>query len=323
MSFLDDKIKELSEYMPQLTKRPDFDQFWKDTIQQTKEVSLRPEMKIYDYPSPYITVYDITYNGFDDTRIHGWYIVPKFLKQRNYPCLINYHGFTGSRGTPSDFMAWVMMGMAVISIDCREQGGETGNCACYSSGMTMNVTSKGILDKNEYYYRAVYMDCIKAIDFAESCEEVDRDRIVIHGISQGGAIGMAVCALDTRPKIAMVDVPSNSNIEKRIEGRHGSFESVTEFLKIYPKRLQQVYDTLSYFDTMNMADKIKCNIFASVALKDETCPAQYYFASYNRITSPKQITVYPFNEHDGASSVQMEEKLRFVKESGILSKTNK
>lgn len=56
---------------------------------------------------------------------------------------------------PADFMAWAMMGMAVISIDCREQSGKTGNSAAYSNGMTGNVVCKGVLNKNEYYYRAV------------------------------------------------------------------------------------------------------------------------------------------------------------------------
>ena len=40
----------------------------------------------------------ISYNGFDETRIHGWLILPVFLKQERYPCLIHYHGFTGDRG---------------------------------------------------------------------------------------------------------------------------------------------------------------------------------------------------------------------------------
>lgn len=318
MTFLENEIKELSEYKPSLTKREDFDLFWKDTITKARTVPLEPKVEKYDYPSSYVTVYDITYNGFDDTRIHGWYIVPSFLKEDKYPCIINYHGFGGSRGVPSDFMMWVMMGMAVISVDCREQGGETGNCANYSSGLTMNVNSKGILDKNEYYYRAVYMDCLKAMDFAETCNEIDKDRIVIHGISQGGGIGMAMCALDDRPKIGLFDVPSNSNIEKRVEMGYGSYKSVTEYLKIYPERLEKVYETLSYFDTMNMADKIQCKVFASVALEDTTCPAKCYFASYNRITSPKQIEVYPFNGHDGAYPVQIEKKLRFLKDSGIV-----
>lgn len=318
MDLLDAKVKEFSEYFPPLTKRDDFDAFWEETISHTKNVPMNPTWVKTDYPTDNVTVYDISYNGFDETRINGWYIVPSFLKKDKYPCIIIYHGFNGSRETPTVFMNWVMMGMAVIAVDCREQGGITGNCAKYSTGMVTNVTSKGVLDKNEYYYRAVYMDCLKAIDFAEACREVDMDRIVIKGSSQGGALGMAICALDSRPKIGLFGVPSNSNIEKRIEGRHGSFTSVNDYLQKYPDKVDQVYETLSYFDIMNMADRIKCHVYAFVGLADQVCPAKYYFASYNRIKSEKQIALYPFNGHDGARAFHIEKEICYLKDSGIL-----
>lgn len=308
---------ELYSYLPPQTRKADFDDFWKDTLAVTKNVPLKAELQTFDYPSPYVKVYELSYNGFDDTRIYGWYMVPTFVQKDKYPCIINYHGFGGSRGMPSDFMTWIMMGMAVISVDCRDQSGKTGNSARYSSGMVSNVVSKGILDKNEFYYRAVYMDCIKALDFANTRPELDSEKIVINGGSQGGALGMAVCSLDSRPWLAMVDVPSNSNLEARVEGAFGSYSSVTEYLKIYPQQIEKVYETLSYFDTMNMAQNIKCRVFASVALKDTICPAKCYFASYNRITAPKEIRIYPFNGHEGGHVIHMEEKLKFLRNNGI------
>lgn len=315
MGYIEDASQELFSYIPPLTKAEDFDSFWKLTLEKTKCVPLNIEMHPYDYPSPYVTVYSISYNGFDDTRIHGWYLVPKFETKEKYPCLIHYHGFTGNRGKPADFMQWIMMGVAVVSIDCREQSGETGNNAKYSSGSTQNVTCKGINDKDEYYFRAVHMDCLKAIDFAYEQEEIDKEKIIIEGGSQGGALGMAVCALDPRPYLAMVDVPSNSNISKRVEMAWGSFASVTEYLKIYPDKTDKVLNTLSYFDTMNMAHNIKCKVLASVALKDPICPAKLYFATYNRITSEKQIHIYPFNGHEGGMGTHNEIKLRFLRDN--------
>jgi cephalosporin-C deacetylase len=267
-----------------------------------------------------VSAYDIRYNGFDETQIQGWLTIPTFLKQDKYPLLIAYHGFRGSRDTPSYYMPFIMMGMAVLSIDCREQGGLTGNSAVYqSAGMVDSVVTKGILDKEEYYFRAVYMDCVKAIDFAYQCPEIDTDRIAVYGGSQGGALGMAVCSLDSRMKAGIVFVPSNSNITARVEGNYGSFSAVNQFLRRYPHVTDQVFDTLSYFDTMNMADRIQCKILASDGLADPVCPAKLYFASYNRITSDKRIVVYPFNEHDGAHSVQLEKELAYLREIGLTS----
>jgi cephalosporin-C deacetylase len=313
MGYIEDVTKDFYNYLPALTKKEDFDDYWAYTIEQAKNFPLRPERKLVDYPSPHVRVYDISYNGMDETRINGWFIVPSFIKQDKYPCLIHYHGFSGSRGEPSDLMHWVTMGFAVLSIDCRDQGGKTGNSAVYTHGFVLNVASKGVHNKFEYYYRFAYMDCVKAIDFACEQEEVDISKIVIEGASQGGALGMAVSALDDRPVLAMVDVPSNSNLVSRIEGYHGAFSSVAEYLKKNPGQTDLVLDNLSYFDTMNMAEKIKCRVLASVALKDEVCPAQMYFATYNRIRSEKEIVIYPFNGHEGGGAVHTEVKLAFLK----------
>jgi cephalosporin-C deacetylase len=313
MGYIENAAKELYSYAPPLTRKADFDDFWKLTVQQAKDVPLNSEKVKINYPSKHVSVYDISYNGMDETRINGWFIVPTFVRKDKYPCLIHYHGFSQNRGQPSDWMHWVMMGFAVLSVDCRDQGGKTGNSASYTHGFMLNVASKGVHDKMEYYYRAVYMDCVKAIDFVCAQEEVDNSRIVIEGASQGGALGMAVSALDERPIIAMVDVPSNSNLVCRIEGYNGAFSSVAEYLKKHPEQTDLVMDNLSYFDTMNMAERITCKVFASVALKDEVCPAQMYFATYNRIQSEKEIVIYPFNGHEGGGSVHTELKLAFLK----------
>jgi cephalosporin-C deacetylase len=208
-------------------------------------------------------------------------------------------------------MHWVMMGMIVISVDCRDQGGKTGNAASYTHGFVGTVASKGLYDKREFYYRHVYMDCLKAIDFACAQSEVDNERIVVEGQSMGGGIAMAVAALDDRPKLAMVDVPSNSNITARIGGNHG-MSAVVSYLKKHPAQTDLVLDNLSYFDTMNMADRITCPVLASVGLMDDVCPPLMYFATYNRIASEKKIVIYPFNGHEGGGAKQMEVKLDYL-----------
>lgn len=312
MEFVDNILKELCEYRPPLTKRADFDKFWRGTIEESRAVPLESQIIEYDYPSPFAKVYDITYNGFDRTRIHGWYMYPKFVDRRNMPCIVSYHGYGGNRGRPAAFMQWLMAGFAVISIDCRDQNGDTGSRAVYSSGSTQSAVCKGILDKNEYYFRSVYMDCMRAIDFAYTRDEIDKGRIIVEGSSQGGALAMAVAALDRRVYASLADVPSNSNIEKRIEGFHGSFSSVSDYLKVHPDKIETVYETLSYFDTMNMADKIECYVLASVGLQDNVCPAKLYFATYNRIPGEKHIEVYPFNGHEGGGAIHNERKLRYA-----------
>lgn len=319
VDYLKNKIEEFEQYCPSLTKRNDFDEFWKDTIALSKAVELNPSLTEIEYPLAYVTCYEMTYDGYDHTKIHGWYLLPKFVdNQDKIPCIVCYHGFTGSKSLPQEYAQWLLMGMAVIAIDCRLQGGDTASMENYNTGLVGNVTSLGILDKNHYYFRAVYMDCCRAIDFACSRPEIDQSKIVVAGGSQGGALTMAVASLDQRVALAMADVPSNSNIEARIEGKHGSFACLAEYLCRYPERIDQVYETVSYFDTMNLADRITCPVLASVCLKDDICPAKYYFATFNRITSEKEIQVYPFNGHDGGGIAHGKRKLEFLREHNIV-----
>jgi len=42
-------------------------------------------------------------------------------------------------------------------------------------------------------------------------------------------------------------------------------------------------------------------VFASVGTKDPVCPAKFFYAAYNRITSKKEVHNYPFCQHEGGS----------------------
>ncbi len=310
-NYLQSRGEDLFRYEPPLTRERDFDEFWEDTIARAKSVPLRPERVPCDYPSPYVDLFEISYNGFDETRIHGWLMLPRHPRGK-LPCLISYHGYQGNRGFPADLLKWASLGIASLSVDCRAQSGKTGNCAHYSSGNEQSVVTLGLLDREEYYYRQVYMDALKAIDFACSREELDGERIIINGSSQGGAIALAVCALDSRPFLCTADVPSNSNITERVAGRNGSFQNVTEYLRKHPYETDRVLSTLSYFDLMNLADRIRCPVLASVGLQDTTCPARHFFAAYNRIGSEKRIEIYPFNNHEGGGGYHNELKMGYI-----------
>lgn len=324
MSYLEKRIEELFAYRPELTKRPDFDAFWVRRLGEAKDAPLAATLERVEYPAKTVEVYSLAYDGVDGTRIHGLLVYPKAAAgaegSSRLPCLVSYHGFGGSRGYVSDFAPWLLMGVAVLSIDIREQQGITGSAAPYTSGSANSVVSKGLLDKNEYYYGHVYTDCIRAVDVAVAQERIDASRIIVSGVSQGGGIATAVAALDPRPVIAMTDVPSNSNIEHRMEVKvgpysgTGAYASVTEYLRRHPDDVEQVFETLSYFDTMNMADRIRCRVLASVGLEDIVCPPECYFATYNRITSEKEIEIYRFNGHEGGGSHHTERKIRFLAE---------
>ncbi|HEX5416861.1 MAG TPA: acetylxylan esterase, partial [Chloroflexota bacterium] len=159
--------------------------------------------------------------------------------------------------------------------------------------------TKGIHSPETYYYRGVYVDCIRALDFAVSRPEVDPLRIGVTGGSQGGAISLAVAALDPRPILSMPEIPFLCHYRRALEVTdRDPYQEIALYCNRYPDREEQVFQTLSYFDNMNLAEKIRCPVLMSVGLQDLITPPSTIFAAYNRITTEKEIRVYPYGGHE-------------------------
>ena len=310
MGYIDEQAKELYHYLPAQTKQPDFDQFWEDTLAQSAALPLDAVVEeITDYPLKGMKIYHVTYKGFEGVPVTAWFITPAQM-DGPVPCILHYHGFSDFKGLPYIYTHFVMMGYAVFAIDVREQGGDTGNTA-YHGGMAGNVITKGLLDKNTYYFRGVIMDAVRAVDFVCTRPEVDTTRLVTNGGSQGGALSLSVSALDRRIALTFADIPSNCMLTERVRTETGSYGQVANYLRRYPDRTDKVLETLSYFDLVNLTERITSPVFASVGLKDNVCPAKLFFAAYNRITAPKQIDIQPFMGHEIRQNM-VETKLKLM-----------
>lgn len=55
----------------------------------------------------------------------------------------------------------------------------------------------------------------------------------------------------------------------------------------------RMYANLSYFDIKNFARLITCPVLMGIGLQDTTCPPHTNMSSYNLITSPKELVIYP------------------------------
>ena len=317
---VDKPLAELEVYTPSLTAQPDFDAFWDRTLAESASQPLNISSEIIAYPVEQVTVSRVLYDGFGpNTRIAGWYIVPKYRQQvavdGRTPTIVQFHGYSGGKGLPGNYLHWAAQGYCIFTVDTRGQGGETPDNAQYSSGGAVGFMTKGIDDPMTYYYRYVYMDCVRAIDVVRSFPEVGP--IVIKGGSQGGGLTLAVAALarDKGIVAAMPDVPYLCHFERALEiFSDGPYHELVQLWKRLPFAVQMHLRTLSYFDGMNMAPRISCPVLLSVGLLDTICPPSTGFAVYNHLASPdKSLRVYPYNNHEGGAAVHEEEQYRFVR----------
>ena len=140
------------------------------------------------------------------------------------------------------------------------------------------------------------MDCIRAVDFLASRPDVDKKQIAVWGGSQGGGLSFMTAALDGRISYCLADVPWLCDWLRYFKTTN--WEEIDDWIAVDPARnWDSMLTELSYFDTMNMADRITCPVLMGVGLQDLVCPPSTSFATYNRIASPKEYRIYPRAGH--------------------------
>ena len=310
---LEKKIKELEQIDIKKTALPDFDAFWKNKIKETKGAKLNVKSKKADYPLTALRVEDITFEGTDGTAIHAWKVLPNPMHAKKIPFLIHYHGLGGDRAYPYNYAHWAAMGIGVLAADARLQGGNTGSKTGLETGSSGSVASMGIESEHDFYFGKHVVDSLRAVETVITFPEADVKRIIAEGASQGGGVAFSVAALYADEIFAcMADVPAFCWYEKRILDRAGSATDIATYLNRHPDKFERALRTLSYFDNINLVEKIKCPVLASVGLRDNICPSENAYAAYNKIKAKKQMEVYPFAGHEGGGIYHAELKLKWL-----------
>jgi cephalosporin-C deacetylase len=90
------------------------------------------------------------------------------------------------------------------------------------------------------------------------------------------------------------------------------YAELVTYCKTHRDQVEQVFATLSYFDGVNFAARATAPALFSVALMDEVCPPSTVFAAYNHYAGPKEISVWPYNGHEGGAGFQRAAQIRYL-----------
>ncbi len=319
MPFFDMPLEQLQAYMPPRTEAADFDSFWQETLSEARNFPLNAIFEPVDVGLTLQEVYDVTYSGFGGQPIKAWLILPR-QRSGSVPCVVEYIGYGGGRGFPFDWLLWSSAGYAHFIMDTRGQGsswskGDTPDPEPTGSNPHFpGFFTRGILDPKTYYYRRVFTDGIRAVEAAREHSAIASNQIAVTGISQGGGIAIAVAGLDSTINVAMPDVPGLCGIRRAIEIIESSpYNEISNYLKTHRDKIATVFNTLSYFDGINLGIRARASALFSVGLMDETCPPSAVYAAYNYYGGPKEMREWAYNQHEGGGSFQTQEKLRFLR----------
>lgn len=308
--------RELQQYTAELTiDTVKLDDFWTASLQAYENKPLAIERERQESPFPNVTIDKLTYKGYDDTPIHGWFMVPhapNTAQTAKYPTIVTFPGYTDDRGYPERYAQWLLLGYAVFAVDVRGQGGETGNYMPEQSGSVKGWVSSNLLVPEGSYYHALTIDVVRAIDAAAAQPEVDAAKLATVGGSQGGGLALISAALNPKVSAIIADIPNMCHMDFGVLNSGSSLTEIAQHLKRYPERLEAILHTLAHYDMLNLASRIKVPVLMSVGWKDGVCLPETIYAVYNRITSEKVIYDYPFSGHE-VSEYHNRERIAFLR----------
>jgi cephalosporin-C deacetylase len=305
MPVVDMPIEELKKYEGVNPKPVDFEEFWDRSIAEMHALDPKIELIPADFKAPNVECFDLFFSGMGGARVHAKYLRPKNIKTP-HPGILEFHGYSGHSGDWQSKLNYVSAGFSVMSLDCRGQAGLSED----KGGVTGNTLNghiiRGLADNSpeKLYYRNVFLDTAQLANIMMSMDEVDEKRVVAHGGSQGGGLTLACVALEPRICRAAPTFPFLCDYKRiwDMDLDQAAYKELRDFFRSFDPRHENednIFYQLGYIDNQHLAPRIKAKIKMGVGLLDSVCPPSSQFAAYNKITSEKELVIYPDFGHEG------------------------
>jgi len=136
------------------------------------------------------------------------------------------------------------------------------------------------------------------------------------GGSQGGALTIACSALEPRIKKCAPIYPFLSDYKRvwEMDMAKNAYKELQDYFRLFDpihEREEEIFTILGYIDIQNLAKRIKADVLFATGLMDEICPPSTQFSVYNKITSKKEMVIYPDFGHEYLPSFQ-DKTIRFM-----------
>ncbi|MBR1631243.1 MAG: acetylxylan esterase [Paludibacteraceae bacterium] len=266
----------------------DFLSFWQKSLKKAREVPLLPKMTLQ--PDLCTSSYDVYMIKFQNARpgtyIYGMLTVPK--KEGRFAAVLKVPGagvraYHGERGILAEADAVTLqIGIHGIPVNMDDYIYQEMRAGCLKS---YNVQQND--DRDKYYYKNVYLGCVKAIDFLAQLPMVDSERIGVYGGSQGGLLSLVVAALEPRVKCVSCSYPAMAEIAGRYHGRADGWPHL--FLKPDEPGIEEKVRVSGYYDAVNFARYVKQPMLFFLGYNDMVCCPTSTYTVYNTLTCPKQL----------------------------------
>ena len=304
MPLIDLPLEQLHTYAGRNPRPADFDAYWDAGLAEIAALDPQIELKPAAFTTPVAECFDLWYTGTAGARVHAKYLRPRVRTDR-LPSVLQFHGFQGNSGPWNEKIALVAEGFCVAALDCRGQGGESQDHGTLRTQPCNGHYTRGLLDTDarNLLYRHLYLDTALLARIVRGFTEVDPTRIVATGNSQGGGLALACAALDPEIRRIALKFPFLCDWQRvwELDFAKDAYAELRDFFRRFDpehSREREFWTRLGYVDVAHLAPRIKASVLMGVGLMDTICPPSTQFAAYNRITSPKELVIYPDYGHE-------------------------
>jgi cephalosporin-C deacetylase len=285
----------------------DFDSFWDKSLAEMRSIDSQIELVPAEFQAPNVECFHLYFTGTGGARVHA-----KFMRPANapspHPAILLFHGYEGDSGDWFDKLGYVGAGFTLAALDCRGQaglsedrGGVTGNTLRGHIIRGLQDALKGSPEK--LLFRQVFLDTAQLARIVMEMPAVDANRVGATGTSLGGALTVACSALEPRIKRAAPVFPFLSDYKRvwEMDQAKDAYEELQGYFRHSDpthKLEDSVFEKLGYIDIQFLASRIRAEVIWGIGLMDTVCPPSTQFAVYNKIVSPKAMTIYPDYGHE-------------------------
>ena len=297
-------LAELKTYMGRTPCPPDHDRFWDDGLAEMHALDAQVELKPADVQAPNAECFHLYFTGVDGARIHAKYLRPKSSGRK--PAVLLFHGYSGSSGDWFDKLAWTGQGFCVAALDCRGQGGLSEDPGGVRGNTHNGHIIRGLDEASptRLLFRQIFLDTAQLARIVMGLPEVDAERVGATGGSQGGGLTLACASLEPNVKRAAPIFPFLCDYQRvwEMDLAKDAYNELRTYFRMFDPRHEreaEVFRKLGYIDCQHLAKRIRGEILMGVGLMDMICPPSSQFAAFNKITSKKDLVLYPDFGHEG------------------------
>lgn len=274
----------------------DFRAFWAQAKAEAARVPMDAQLTYLPaYSTAAVGVYLLSLQHYrTGQRLYGYLCKPK--APGKYPVLLQPPGAGVKPMIP--YTAYAEQGYISLSIEIHGYSPLLSDQEYDALRKTVGVyQTQNLEDRDTYYYKRVYLGCVRALDYLCGLPEFDGKNVVVTGGSQGGGLAIVTAGLDERVTALAAFYPALCDLTGYQHGRAGGWPHLLAKHEVADDVQAAQIRTMGYYDVVNFAKQLTAPGFYSWGYNDNTCPPTSVYAAVNAVQAPKTIVITPIAGH--------------------------